>query len=165
MRSIILIAHNIRSTHNVGSLLRSCDGFGVEQVIFTGYTPYPKQPHDTRLPHIYRKLTDAIAKTALGAESMVKNRHDDDIIDTIASLKADGYTIIALEQAKGSIVLPDYQPPHNIALLIGEEVHGITPELIALCDNIIEIPMYGSKESFNVSVATGIALFHLRTSK
>lgn len=165
MRSITLIAHNIRSTHNVGSLLRSSDGFGIERVIFTGYTPYPQQHNDTRLPHIYRKLTAAIAKTALGAEKTVSNNYEDDITATLQNLKAQGYTIVALEQSNDSVVLTTYQPPQKIALLIGEEVHGITPELLALCDTTIEIPMYGGKESFNVSVATGIALFRLRTAE
>lgn len=77
------------------------------------------------------------------------------------SLRQDGYAIVGLEQDDRSIILPDYQPPQKIALLLGEEVHGVTPELRGQCEELIEIPMIGKKESFNVSVATGIALYHL----
>ena len=165
MRTIILIAHNIRSTHNVGALLRTSDGFGIERVIFSGYTPYPELKNDNRLPHIYKKLTSSIAKTALGAEKTVASNHEEHIETTLLRLKDEGYTIVGLEQDSSSIPLDTYQPSQKIALLIGEEVHGITPELLALCDMTIEIPMYGTKESFNVSVATGIALYHLRITK
>ena len=75
--------------------------------------------------------------------------------------KQDGYRIVGLEQSSRSIPLPDYQPPDKIALLLGEEVGGITAELLELCDDTVEIPMFGHKESFNVSVATGIALYEL----
>lgn len=76
-------------------------------------------------------------------------------------LKKDGYRIVGLEQDKKSIMLPDYETPEKIVLLLGEEVEGLTPELRDACDDLIEIPMNGRKESFNVSVATGIALYHL----
>lgn len=165
MRSIILIVHNIRSIHNVGSIFRTCEGFGVDKIIFSGYTPYPEQPNDTRLPHIYRKLNSSIAKTALGAEKIVPNNYEENVEATLLRLKTEGYVIIALEQHTTSINISSYQPPQKIVLLIGEEVHGITPNLLALCDTTIEIPMYGKKESFNVSVATGIALYHLRVTK
>lgn len=165
MRSIILVAHNIRSTHNVGSLLRTCDGFGIERVIFSGYTPYPQLTKDTRLPHIYQKLSTSIAKTALGAEKTVPFSHEDDIESLLLQLKNEGYRIVGLEQDDSSMALTDYRPSDKVALLIGEEVHGVNPELLSLCDDIAEIPMFGSKESFNVSVATGIALYHLRVVK
>jgi 23S rRNA (guanosine2251-2'-O)-methyltransferase len=159
MTEIIVIAHNIRSTHNVGSIFRTAEGFGVEKIILSGYTPYPKLDHDTRLPHISEKLTSQIHKTALGAEEMVPFEYTEQI--QLNLLKEDGFRVVALEQNNRSITLADYKTPEKVALLIGEEVHGITEELLAQCDDIIEIPMVGKKESFNVSVATGIALYQL----
>lgn len=158
---IIVIAHNIRSTHNVGAILRSCDGFGVRKFYATGYTPYPIVANDTRLPHIREKLTKHIAKTALGAETTVTTEYHEDITTLLAELRQQGYRIAALEQSDSAILLPNYRPTQNTALLLGEEVNGITPELLTLCDDILEIPMQGRKESFNVSVATGIALYAL----
>lgn len=156
---IILIAHNIRSTFNVGSIFRTCDGFGVNKLILSGYTPYPKLPNDSRLPHISEKLTNQIHKTALGAETMVPFEYQE--IPDIAAFKQAGFTIVGLEQNQRSIMLDQYKAPDKVALILGEEVHGLTPEIIKICDDIIEIRMFGQKESFNVSVATGIALYQL----
>ena len=158
---LVVIVHNIRSTHNVGAILRTCDGFGVSKVYFGGYTPYPSQISDTRLPHIHQKLTKQIHKTALGAELTVPNSRYEDIVELIKRLKADGFQIVALEQAKNSVSLPDFKPKPKVALLLGEEVEGITKDLLKMCNAVIEIPMHGSKESFNVSVAAGIALYQL----
>lgn len=158
---VVVIAHNIRSTHNVGSILRTSDGFGVEKVYFTGYTPYPEQTNDARLPHLRQKITQQIHKTALGAEALVPNEFKTDIKELLISLKNEGYKILALEQSKESVLLPNLVPPKKVALLLGEEVKGITQDLIEICDIITEIPMQGKKESFNVSVATGIALYEL----
>lgn len=163
--SLVVIAHNIRSTHNVGAILRTCDGFGVETLHATGYTPYPTIPGDTRLPHERDKLTRQIAKTALGAELTVSTVHARDPLDVVSELKQKGYTVAALEQSAESVSLADYDPSEKLALLLGEEVHGITPELLSQCDVALEIPMTGYKESFNVSVATGIALYALSTRK
>ena len=162
MLEVVVIAHNIRSTHNVGSILRTSDGFGVSMVYCTGYTPYPTVPGDRRLPHEREKLTAQIHKAALGAESIVPVAHKADILKLILTLKNDGYLVVALEQAPGSVMLPDFQPDGGkIALLLGEEVHGTPPELLEICDTIVEIPMRGQKESFNVSVAAGIALYQI----
>ena len=161
MPEIIVIAHNIRSTHNIGSIFRTCEGFGVSKIILSGYSPYPRLIIDSRLPHISEKLTLQIHKTALGAENMVPFEHQE--MPDFKSLKDAGYTIIGLEQDKRSIMLNNYQKPNKIALLLGEEVHGITNDLLDNCDDLIEIPMVGQKESFNVSVATGIALYGLTT--
>jgi 23S rRNA (guanosine2251-2'-O)-methyltransferase len=162
-RSIVIIAHDIRSTHNVGSLLRTAEGLGIEHVYFTGYTPYPVLPaNDTRLPHITSKLTAQIHKTALGAENMVAWSHLISATDCIAQLKASGYTVVALEQDKASTPLPSYHPPVKVALLLGREVEGIDPELLHLCDVLLEIPMSGRKESFNVVQAAAMALYKLR---
>ncbi|HEV7952043.1 MAG TPA: TrmH family RNA methyltransferase [Candidatus Saccharimonadales bacterium] len=163
MPEIIVIAHNIRSTHNVGAIFRSSDGFGVSKIILSGYTPYPHIPGDTRLPHIWRKLTDQIHKTALGAEEIIPFEYQE--LPDINSLKASGYTIVGLEQDQRSIMLPDYRSPQKVVLLLGEEVEGITLDMRRYCDDLIEIPMVGKKESFNVSVATGIALYALTSAK
>lgn len=159
MVEIIVIAHNIRSTHNIGAIFRTCEGFGVSKIIISGYSPYPRLPIDTRLPHIADKLTLQIHKTALGAENMVAFEHQDS--PDLNSLKEKGFMIVGLEQDNRSIMLKDYVTPQKIALLLGEEVYGITDDLRDKCDDLIEIPMFGRKESFNVSVAAGIALYAL----
>lgn len=163
MPKVIVIAHNIRSTHNVGSIFRTCEGFGVERLILSGYTPYPTMPGDTRLPHIAEKLTQQIHKTALDAETMVPFQYQQ--TPDLKILREQGYSIVALEQAPNSTKLQDYMPADKIALLLGEEVHGIESSLLAQCDDIIEIPMKGKKESFNVSVSTGVALYGLLVAK
>lgn len=164
MRSIILIAHNIRSTYNIGSILRTADGFGVEHIYFSGITPYPATNNDDRLPHISNKLTRQIQKTALGAIESVSWSHIDDVIILINDLKDKDYTIIGLEQAQNSTKLPLYKPPNKCAIILGEEVNGISSETLGLCDDILEIPMYGEKESFNIAQATAIALYAIRES-
>lgn len=161
MPDIILIAHNIRSTHNIGSLFRTSEGFGVSKIIISGYSPYPTLEHDSRLPHISSKLTDQIHKTALGAETMIPFEYQE--VPDFNGLRASGYRIVGLEQDNRSVPLNQYQSPPKIALLLGEEVEGITSDMRALCDDLIEIPMVGQKESFNVSVAAGIALYSLST--
>lgn len=159
MPDLIVIAHNIRSTHNVGAIFRTCEGFGVSRLILSGYTPYPVIPGDTRLPHISRKITDQIHKTALGAETLVAFTYQE--VPDLAQLQRDGYRITGLEQDSRAIMLPDYSAPDKLALLLGEEVNGITDDLRKACDDLIEIPMRGHKESYNVSVAAGIALYQL----
>lgn len=162
MKDIVIIAHNIRSTHNVGAFFRTADGFGISKIIFSGYTPYPTLEDDTRLPHFADKITRQIHKTALGAETMVPfERYE---LPPITELKTAGYTIVGLEQDKRSIMLPDYQVPDKVALFLGNEIDGIYPEYREQCDALIEIPMQGGKESFNVSVAAGIAMYHLATA-
>lgn len=156
-----MIAHNIRSTHNVGSIFRTCEGFGINKIILGGYTPYPKIEGDTRLPHIANKLHDQIHKTALDAEDIVPFEYQEQ--PDLQALKNAGYRIVGLEQDQRSVMLPAYKAPDKIALLLGEEVEGLTPDLRDMCDDLIEIPMSGQKESFNVSVATGIALYKLST--
>ena len=161
MPEILLILHNIRSTHNVGSIFRTAEGFGVSKIILSGYTPYPTIPNDTRLPHIREKLAAQIHKTALGAEAMVPFEYTEQL--NLSDIKTTGYRLVALEQSPKSIILSGYNSPQKLALLLGEEVAGIAPELLDQCDDIIEIPMKGQKESFNVSVAAAIALYQLAT--
>jgi len=161
--NIVLIAHDIRSTHNVGSLLRTAEGLGVSHVYFTGYTPYPQlAAGDTRLPHIAQKLGRQIHKTALGAEQLVDWSHAEDITALLRQLKTQGYSVVALEQSEHSVELPDYRSPEKVALLLGREVEGVDPALLAQCDVNLEIPMFGQKESFNVVQAAAMALYQLR---
>ena len=160
MKQLTVILYNIRSTYNVGAILRTCDCLGVEQVIFTGYTPFL----DKGLPHEQEKLRKQIHKTALGAEDTV-NFSRAEIGAAIKDLKGQGFYVVALEQGEKSLNLADSpELPEKIALILGEEVHGIPNELLAQCDQLLEIPMLGQKESFNVSVATGIALWELTKS-
>jgi tRNA G18 (ribose-2'-O)-methylase SpoU len=161
MQDIIVAAHNIRSTHNIGSIFRTCEGFGVEHLVLSGYSPYPTIPDDTRLPHVSSKVTARIAKTALGAESLVPFSHSSGLSNDLERYKKQGYKIVGLEQASGSTPLQSFVAPQKVVLILGEEVRGIDPALLKLCDQIIEIPMFGQKESFNVSVAFGIALYQL----
>src|ERR1044072_9235775 len=117
MRDVILIAHNLRSCHNVGSLLRTAEGLGVQKVILSGYTPHPAHANDRRLPHESAKTTAAIHKTALGAEDMVKWEYHKDILPVIAKLQKDGYIVAALEQTDDSRMLPEYHAPKKIAIV------------------------------------------------
>ncbi len=157
-----MIAHNIRSTHNVGSLLRTAEGLGVATVFLTGYTPYPEMPKDQRLPHISTKITKDIQKTALGAEKLQKWVQNADIRTVIHRLKKQGYTIYALEQTIDAVRLPGIQKADKCAILLGSEVTGIADELLKESDIRMVIPMYGKKESFNVIQATAMALYEFR---
>lgn len=167
-REIIVLVHNIRSTHNVGAILRTAEGFGISKVIFSGYSPFPTFSNENfqetgRLPHLAQKISTQISKTALGSEKTVPFELSKNIKNTIFKLKSQNFEIFALEQTKNSIKLPELTLSKNakIALLIGEEVDGVAEELVKICDNTLEIPMFGRKESFNVSVATGIALYKI----
>lgn len=162
MANIIIIAHDMRSTHNVGSLLRTAEGMGVEKVYLTGYTPYPLTDGDARLPHIAVKLHKQIQKTALGAETLQSWEHHADITDLITTLKTRGYTIAALEQSPQAINVPDYHAPQKIAIILGREVEGVDDDLLSTADVHLEIPMLGSKESYNVVQAAAIVLYHIK---
>jgi len=159
---LVLIINNVRSAHNVGALLRTADGLGVDEVWLTGYTPYPLAKNDRRLPHLAHKTNRQIAKTALGAEKSVHWQHADDIMGVITELKRAGYTVAALEQTAESIKLPAFKPPDRLALLVGREVEGLEAEVLEICDLVLEIPMSGRKESFNVAAAAAMALYAMR---
>jgi 23S rRNA (guanosine2251-2'-O)-methyltransferase len=162
MKQLILIAHNLRSTHNVGSLLRTAEGLGLDKVILSGYTPYPLMNSDNRLPHLARKIDGQIAKTALGAEKLIPWEHHELVEPVISSLQRAGYVVYGLEQAAGATPLPKFVVPDKLVLVVGREVEGLEPEILALCDGAVEIPMLGKKESFNVVQATAMALYHCR---
>ena len=168
MINITLVAHNIRSTHNVGAFFRTCDGLGVDKIIFSGYTPYPSLEDDTRLPHFADKLTRQIHKTALGAECTVDFERFDNLEDVISRAKQENSVLIALEQYPGSLspesclqkINTEYEG-RPVYLIVGNEVHGVADDLLANVDIVMEIPMKGTKESLNVSIATAIALYEL----
>lgn len=142
---MVVIAHNIRSTHNVGAVFRSADCFGVERLYLTGFTATPPRSD--------------IAKVSLGAEDRVAWQHRDDALALIRELKADGYRVLALEN--GVNAKPIGAREGKVALVLGNEVEGIDAATFAACDEAVEIPMPGRKRSLNVSVAAGIALFAL----
>ena len=160
---ICLIVHDIRSCHNVGSLLRTAEGLGVDHIYLTGYTPYPLAPDDSRLPHLRNKTARQIHKTALGAEDMVVWSHHEAVRPVLQSLQSDGYLLLALEQTPSSIPLHNFHTNSTrVALLLGREVEGIDPGLLASVDQTLEIPMFGQKESFNVVQAAAMALYQCR---
>lgn len=162
-RRIVVLAHNLRSVFNVGSVLRTSDVFAVERVYVTGFTPYPSQPGDDRDPALQAQLTKRMAKSAAGAEHTMPVTHQADVYALVESLRAGGYTVAGLEIDAGAVPLLDYRPTDRIALLLGDEVRGIDAPLRERCDVLLQIPMYGKKGSLNVSVAAGIALYSLRT--
>ncbi len=161
-RQLVLIAHNLRSSHNVGSLLRTADGLGLERLFLTGYTPYPHKAGDKRLPHLAQKQHRQIHKAALGAEDTQKWQQIDSIGCLLLALKIMDYRIVALEQDADAVTFADIKPPVRVALIVGREVEGIEPVILDMADSILEIPMLGSKESFNVAQAAAMALYHLR---
>ncbi|MBR3332447.1 TrmH family RNA methyltransferase [Candidatus Saccharibacteria bacterium] len=158
---MILVLDNIRSCYNVGAILRTAEGFGVERVILSGYTP--RMHDDNLLPHLRDKLDREIHKTALGAEDMLDIYSCGDIFTEVEKLRKSGYQIVGLENniAENTIKIGNFRGAKvdKIVLILGEEVHGINPELYNLIDTFVEIPMKGKKESFNVSVAAGIAMY------
>lgn len=162
---IVVICDNIRSAHNMGSLLRTCDGLGINQVYVCGVTPYPKIKDDMRLPYIAEKLTKQIHKTALGAEKFIQIIPVQNTTEAVTALRDEGFHIFALEQVKNAIQLDKpslITPMKKCAIILGSEVEGIQTKTIGLCDTVFELPMQGHKESYNVSVAAGIALYYLR---
>ncbi len=150
-----LILHNIRSIHNVGSIFRTADGAGISKIILSGYTPTPLDRFN--LP---RK---DLAKVALGAEKTIPWVQAKTFAEAVKLLKKENYFIAAIEQDKHSTPLFDFKAPKDrpLALVLGNEVRGISPASLKLCDAILEIPMRGKKESLNVSVTAGIAMFSL----
>lgn len=161
-RQIVVIAHNIRSLHNVGSIFRTAECLGASKLFLSGYTPYPEMPGDKRLPHVRRRNSSQIAKTALGTENELEWEQEEDVGKIIEQLQDRGFTITALEQSKNSKKLNKYNPPEKVALIIGNEPEGIDKETLKLCDDIVEIPMKGKKESLNVVQAFAITLYSLQ---
>lgn len=146
-----LLAHNIRSAENIGSILRTADSLGVAKVWIVGYSPTPE----------HRK----VSKTALGAQESVPWEQEIDIVVLVKRLRDQGFRIVGLELDERSQDLSAYRVMEKTALLLGNEVEGISPSLRDMCDDLIQIQQKGKKESLNVSVATGIAAYHLLQSK
>lgn len=153
MKTIFLILYNIRSAHNVGSIMRTADAFGVSKMFLIGHTPAPLDR--------FGKVQKDIAKVALGAELTVAWEQYATITPLIKKLKKEGVEILALEQSKKSVDYKSVKTKKQTALILGSEVEGIPESVLKHCDRIIEISMRGSKESLNVSVATGVALARL----
>lgn len=144
-----LVLPNIRSAHNVGAMFRTADGCGFDKLYLCGYTATPPMAQ--------------IDKVALGAETWVPWEHNPDIVQCIHMLKARGVRIVALEQTEQSVALSDFVPHTPLALVVGHEVEGLSDEILALADEYVHIPMYGKKESLNVSVAAGIAMQYIKS--
>lgn len=155
MEQITLILDNIRSAYNVGAILRSCAAFSVENVVALGITAYPEQPDDPRLPHIARNAHRAIAKTALGAESMVKVEHYENTQDYLQTLSQPLY---ALEQTADAQPIFEFVVTQPYSLVVGNEVEGVSSQLLEAAHGHIVIPHSGAKNSLNASVAAGVAL-------
>lgn len=146
---VIIVLDNVRSMNNVGSIFRSADGFLMEAILLCGYTPRP--PHRD------------IEKTALGATDTVHWEYRENIVDALQELKVKGYRVCALEQVEGSVMLQDWTPQRDEkwVLVLGNEVEGVQDEVLALCDQAVEIPQGGMKHSLNVSVAAAIVMYKI----
>ena len=140
-----VVLDNVRSALNVGSVFRSCDAFGVEELVLCGITATPPSRE--------------VHKTALGAELTVPFRHMESTLDAVAALKAEGYQVWAVEQAENSVWLQHFKIEGKVAFVLGNEVDGVAAEVLAVCDGAVEIEQYGSKKSLNVSVAAGVVLW------
>lgn len=147
---LVVVLDDVRSTYNVGSVFRTADAFRIERICLCGITPRPPHPE--------------IHKTALGAELSVDWTYHADTLQAIEQLKTEGYTIFAVEQAEGSIMLdrfPDNEQTAKCAIILGNEVKGVRQDVIDQCDACIEIPQYGTKHSLNVSTTAGIVMWDM----
>lgn len=145
---ICVILNNIRSLYNVGSIFRTADGAGIEKIWICGITGHPPK--------------NQISKTALGAEESVEWEYCPQVTDALKTVKSQGYKILFLEQIEQSIAYEDYEPEGPVCLVLGNEIEGISDEVLSYCDQAVEIDMDGLKNSLNVSVAFGVIAFHLR---
>ena len=144
---LIVVLDNVRSQHNIGSFFRTCDAFLVESVYLCGITSTPPNAE--------------IHKTALGAEFSVDWKYVAETTDAVSRLKQAGYTVFAIEQVAGSVMLPDLQldKTKKYAVVLGNEVKGVRQEVVNDCDGSIEIPQFGTKHSLNVSITGGIVIW------
>lgn len=153
MPKVQLVLHNIRSAYNIGSIFRTADAVGVSKIYLTGFTPAP-------LDRFSRPRSD-IAKAALGAEKAVLWECFSRIGPLLKKLKHEGVRIVAVEQDRRSVDYRRIRSAQNTAFIFGNEVTGLPKTVLTRADTIAEIPMRGSKESLNVSVAAGIVLFRM----
>jgi tRNA G18 (ribose-2'-O)-methylase SpoU len=149
----ILILPDIRSAINVGAIFRTADAVGISKIYLTGWTPRPTDK--------FGRIQKDISKSALGAETWIPWEYKKTLIPLIKSLKKDGYQIISIEQDERAVDYRKVKTSAKIAIIMGPEVLGLSKKVLDECDIIAEIPMYGKKESLNVSVACGIALFKI----
>ncbi len=152
-KEYVLILPDIRSALNVGAIFRTADACGIGEIYLTGITPRPTDKFD--------RIDKDIAKSALGAETFVPWQYRKSVIPLIKNLKKQDYTIVALEQDEKSVDYRKVKLEGHVVIIVGPEVEGLSKKILKECDIITHIPMYGKKESLNVSVATGIALFRL----
>ncbi|PIP66984.1 MAG: RNA methyltransferase [Parcubacteria group bacterium CG_4_9_14_0_2_um_filter_41_8] len=155
---MIAILHNIRSNHNVGSIFRTADALGIEKLYLCGITPSPVDR--------FGRKNSALHKVSLGAEEYIPWEHATSITELLDKLKHEGYAILALEQHKDSTALESVKlkKSKKYALVVGNEVEGLPQDILKRADEIVEIPMLGKKESLNVSVAFGVAVYQLISS-
>lgn len=148
---LVVVLDNIRSLHNIGSVFRSSDAFRIECIYLCGITAVPPHPE--------------MHKTALGAEYTVDWKYMESCVEAVNNLKSEGYTVMAVEQAKESIMLNDLtlDCSKKYAVVLGNEVKGVQQEVIDNCDGCIEIPQFGTKHSLNVSVTAGIVIWEMFT--
>jgi tRNA G18 (ribose-2'-O)-methylase SpoU len=145
-KPLVVVMDNIRSMHNVGSVFRTADAFLISGICLCGFTPQP--PHRD------------IHKTALGATDSVDWLYYEKTTDAVLALKERGFKVLAIEQTEGSILLNEYvQSKMPLAFVFGNEVDGVSDEVIQLCDGVIEIPQWGMKHSLNISVAAAVVLW------
>lgn len=154
-----ILLPDIRSAYNVGSIFRSADCFGVQKIFLSSTTPRPTD----RFGRSHAGPQKEIAKTALGAEKSVAWEYIEKAVDVIKKAKKEGFIIVGVEQAEKSITIPKLkkQKHQNILCIMGNEVDGISQEILKLCDYVVEIPMKGKKESLNVSVCAGVMMYEL----
>ncbi len=149
----ILILPDIRSAINVGAIFRTADAVGIDKIYLTGFTPRPTDK--------FGRIQKDIAKSALGAEGWIPWEYEVSLEKLIIKLKKDGFKIIAIEQDEKSVDYRKIKAKDKTAIILGGEVKGLSKEILNVCDIIAEIKMYGKKESLNVSVACGVALFQI----
>lgn len=144
---LVVVLDNVRSLHNIGSVFRTADAFRLEGIVLCGITAVPPHPE--------------MHKTALGAEFTVRWEYVDNTVEAVDKLRAEGYTVLSIEQAEGSTMLDDLQldPSRRYAVVLGNEVKGVQQSVIDRSDGCVEIPQYGTKHSLNVSVTAGIVIW------
>jgi len=157
IKELFLVLHNIRSAYNVGAILRTADGAGVTRVYFSGYTPVPAKKNKIHISSAEKM----IAKTALGAQESVDWEKINDLENLLKEFKNKKIKIISLESINGATNLKNFKAQFPLALFLGNEVDGVPKEILENSDEIISIPMKGKKESLNVSVAAGIAIYEI----
>ena len=157
---LILALENIRSTHNVGSLLRTSLGFDLDGVVTIGITPHPRIKDDPRLPHIINRAEKQIEKTALGGEKLFTH-HFEDAVALIEWATNEGLQPVSIELDKGATPIKNYVPHNDCLLIVGNEITGVSDILLNASSAILEIPISVAKGSYNVSVAGAIAIYEL----